>query len=110
MGHNKADCPNPRVEREFTGNCRVCNEVGHRAAECPQKPPSKCKICDQEGHIGKECTVNRVFSIRPELKDRDTTLLDQQNAWEAVEAADKDKDVEDIRMVSCASSQAIAPY
>lgn len=27
-GHNKADCPNPRVERPFTGTCRTCNQEG----------------------------------------------------------------------------------
>ena len=32
LGHSKADCVNPRVEREFIGTCRVCEQVGHRAA------------------------------------------------------------------------------
>lgn len=31
-GHSKADCTNERVEREFTGQCRLCEETGHRVS------------------------------------------------------------------------------
>ena len=48
-GHNKADCKNPRVEREFTGTCNACGQEGHRAAACPDKPPPICKLCNKEG-------------------------------------------------------------
>ena len=48
-GHNSADCTNPRVEREFTGECRGCGKSGHRAADCPDKGPDMCKICRKEG-------------------------------------------------------------
>lgn len=37
--HNKADCPNPRVERAPEGPCRHCGEEGHWAREC--KAPKK---------------------------------------------------------------------
>lgn len=47
--HNKAECPNPKVDRPFKGTCRLCNEEGHRAGDCPQKPPSVCKNCLKEG-------------------------------------------------------------
>ena len=47
--HNKADCPNPAVAREFTGICRLCEMVGHRAADCPTAPPKVCKNCAEEG-------------------------------------------------------------
>jgi hypothetical protein len=47
--HNKADCPNPAVPREFTGTCRLCEMVGHRAADCPTAPPKVCNNCAQEG-------------------------------------------------------------
>ena len=66
--HNKADCPNPKVERPFTGQCRICNEEGHPAAQCPSKPPTTCRNCGQEGHIMSECTSARtgMFSDRPD--------------------------------------------
>lgn len=44
--HTKAECTKPRV---FTGTCRICNEQGHPAAECPERPPDVCKNCQQEG-------------------------------------------------------------
>jgi len=31
-GHSKAECTNERVEREFTGTCRLCEQVGHRVS------------------------------------------------------------------------------
>ena len=31
-GHSKAECTNERVEREFTGTCHLCEEVGHRVS------------------------------------------------------------------------------
>ena len=31
-GHSKAECTNERVEREFTGTCRICEQVGHRVS------------------------------------------------------------------------------
>jgi len=49
--HNKVDCQNPRIERPFIGNCRVCEQEGHRAADCPQKAALICKACGSEGNI-----------------------------------------------------------
>lgn len=49
ISHNKADCPNPRVEREFTGTCHVCEKEGHMAKDCPDKPPQVCRNCHEEG-------------------------------------------------------------
>ncbi|KAL8662652.1 MAG: hypothetical protein Q9202_004517 [Teloschistes flavicans] len=44
--------------------CRICNETGHLARECPQKPEGfgKCFNCGEEGHNKAECTNPRVFS------------------------------------------------
>ncbi|KAG7009356.1 hypothetical protein G7Y79_00003g012240 [Physcia stellaris] len=91
-GHNKADCPNPKVERPFTGKCRICEEEGHRSADCPSKPPPKCKNCQEEGHQTMECTNNRVF---------DTSGLDvksAEDAWNAIEQADQEKDLDDLQL------------
>lgn len=91
-GHSKADCQNERVEREFTGECRNCGEVGHRVADCPTKPAAKCKACGEEGHAASECGKNRIT-----IGVQDLSL---EEAWKAVEDADKEKDVDDIKKVS----------
>lgn len=49
ISHNKTECTNPEVPREFTGTCRVCEKQGHRAAECPDASPPICKNCAEEG-------------------------------------------------------------
>lgn len=69
FGHNKADCTNPRVEREFTGTCNACGVEGHAARSCPTKP-MKCKLCHQEGHKALECKERRIvdWSGVPELE------------------------------------------
>ncbi len=52
--HNKADCPNPRVQK-----CRHCNEEGHMVRDCPTAPPreftGECHHCHEEGHMAKDC-------------------------------------------------------
>ena len=88
--HNKAECPNPRV---FKGTCRVCNQVGHPAAQCPEKPPPKCFNCKQEGHITSECKNNRVFDTE-QLPN-----LSADEAWDRLLKADSDCDLDDFRTV-----------
>lgn len=44
--HSKAECTEPRV---FKGTCRICNNEGHPAALCPDKPADVCKNCKKEG-------------------------------------------------------------
>ncbi|EME83300.1 uncharacterized protein MYCFIDRAFT_136456, partial [Pseudocercospora fijiensis CIRAD86] len=94
VGHNKADCTNPRVEREFTGTCNGCGAQGHRKAECPVAPPRRCKVCHQDGHVTSECSANRMHEMFKALGIQD---ISPEEAWAALEAADKEKDVDDIK-------------
>ncbi|KYG45975.1 hypothetical protein M433DRAFT_153936 [Acidomyces richmondensis BFW] len=96
-GHNRKDCSNPRVEREFNGTCKICGQYGHRARNCPEKPAEVCRMCKEEGHVASDCTVNRMTANYKEL--RIETLSDDE-AWKMLEAADKDKDVDDIKKVN----------
>ena len=98
ISHNKADCTNPRVEREFTGECRNCGETGHRKADCPTLPAQTCKICKQEGHIATECTANRMFNDA--TISRGIAEMSLEDAWTKVEIADKEQDVDMIKEVS----------
>ncbi|KAI6955373.1 hypothetical protein KC321_g15795, partial [Hortaea werneckii] len=86
MGHNKAECQNPRVEREFTGECNFCGQPGHRRVDCPNKPAETCKICKQE--------ANRMFAAFQNLGIQD---MSAEDAWKMLQEADKDKDVIDIK-------------
>ncbi|KAL9085792.1 MAG: hypothetical protein Q9165_007424 [Trypethelium subeluteriae] len=90
-GHNKADCPNPKVDRPFTGTCRICEQEGHRAAECPQKPAVVCKNCKKEGHVTSECTNARALDF-DDVEEKDPTA-----AWEMLMKADKEKDMDDFK-------------
>lgn len=88
--HSKAECTQPRV---FRGECRICKQVGHPAADCPEKPPTKCYNCKEEGHDAKDCQNNRVF---------DTAGIDEctaDEAWAKLTEADQSEDLDDIRHV-----------
>lgn len=57
-------CKQEQVPRENTQHevhCVNCQEVGHRARDCPKERvnPFACKNCNQGGHISKECTEPR---------------------------------------------------
>lgn len=90
VGHNKADCTNPRVERAFSGNCNSCGMEGHAARSCPTNP-MKCKLCDQEGHKALECKSRRIVDWTgvPELSAED--------AWKALIDAAIEKDLDVFR-------------
>ena len=88
--HNKAECPNPRI---FKGTCRICDEEGHPAAQCPSKPPDVCRNCDEEGHIAKDCTNNRKLD-RSDVEDKAP-----DDAWAAMKKADDERDMDDFKEV-----------
>lgn len=99
VGHNKADCTNPRVEREFTGICNSCGVEGHAARNCPTNP-MKCKLCNKEGHKALECKERRLVDWTgiPEL--------DAEEAWAKLIDAAKEKDLDGFR--TCLKSYARA--
>ena len=42
--------------------CKNCNEMGHKAADCEQPRKVICKNCDDEGHVAKDCTKPKDWS------------------------------------------------
>lgn len=88
--HNKADCPNPRVERAFTGTCNICSEEGHRAADCPQ---NVCKFCEKTGHKAIDCKTRKVDYGNAED-------LEVEEAWNRLKRADEEKDMDEFRKAS----------
>ena len=58
----------PRGRHEpFTGICRICKNVVHRAAECPRGagPDTQCNRCQGYGHISRECWAPAPVARRP---------------------------------------------
>ena len=84
--HNKVDCPNPKVERPFTGECRYCHQEGHRAIDCPEKLDEKCKNSQQQGHRAVDCENARVID-RSNVPD--VTAVE---AWEMLKRASDEQD------------------
>ncbi|KAK8114770.1 hypothetical protein PG999_006839 [Apiospora kogelbergensis] len=115
-GHNKADCPEPRVircrhcneeghyisqcpdptcppqePREFTGECHSCGQEGHRAAECPDRGPILCNNCKQEGHTVVDCK-------NPRAVDRDDVMdVAAENAWQMIVEGANIRDLDDVK-------------
>lgn len=98
--HNKADCTNPRVERPFTGTCRICNQEGHPARECPQKPPTVCKNCREEGHVTSECK-------NPRKLDFGVPKMNDEEAWELLKKADTERDLDEFKTAVKVYAQAV---
>ncbi|KAK9782371.1 hypothetical protein SCAR479_00714 [Seiridium cardinale] len=115
-GHNKADCPKPRIlrchhcnqeghtirscpdpdcppqePREFTGECRTCGKEGHRAADCPDRPPMICKNCGEEGHQASDCEKPRVID-RSHIAD-----VNPDVAWNKIASASAERDMDDAK-------------
>jgi len=99
--HNKAECPNEAAAREFTGTCRICEQQGHRAADCPNRPPEKCSNCLQEGHAALECKNPRKID-RSKLPE-----LEPSVAWEKVKEAVAERDLDDVKEAAQAFFKAI---
>jgi hypothetical protein len=98
VGHNKADCTNPRVERAFTGTCNLCSLEGHAARDCPS---ATCKLCNKTGHKALDCKDRRVVDWTgvPEMSDGD--------AWTALIDAAKAKDLDSFRLCLRAYARAV---
>ena len=114
----KAECTNERLPRAFDGECRLCSKTGHLARDCPEKPAQVCRNCKAEGeypkildyynmiifnerlqgHVAKDCNAPRAIDWTgvPDLSPDD--------AWNAVAAADDEKDLDDLRPVNCSCS------
>ncbi|TAQ87833.1 hypothetical protein B7494_g3855 [Chlorociboria aeruginascens] len=90
-GHNKAECTNPSVARAFTGTCRVCQQEGHRASDCPQAPPKLCSNCKEEGHSALQCKSPRKID-RSDIEDVSAEL-----AWDQLKAASEEGDLDDMK-------------
>ena len=89
--HTKADCTNETVQREFTGTCRLCEQVGHRAADCPDKPAEICRNCQEEGHSAFECKSPRKID-RSKLPD-----VEPADCWIKIKEAVAERDLEDLK-------------
>jgi hypothetical protein len=89
--HTKAECPNEAVAREFTGTCRLCEQQGHRAFGCPNKPPEICKNCQEEGHGPFECKNPRKID-RSKLPD-----VEPAACWVLIKEAVAERDMEDVK-------------
>ena len=46
--------PTPREERTVR-TCRLCNQPGHKAADCTNDPVTICRNCEKEGHMSRDC-------------------------------------------------------
>ena len=81
----------------FRGECFFCKQVGHPAAECPNKAADKCYNCKEEGHEAKDCKNNRVFD------SADIEEVTADEAWAKLVDADQSEDLDDVRYVSLLS-------
>ncbi|KHJ34961.1 putative zinc knuckle transcription factor protein [Erysiphe necator] len=84
------NCQN-QTPREFTGNCRICDEQGHRANECPNKPATICRNCQEEGHEAFGCTRPRKIN-RDHIQDKTV-----EEAWKLINDAVEERDLDDLK-------------
>lgn len=79
----KFECPNPRIERAFEGECRVCGGEGHRASECSD--------------------IKRVY-------EDSIPILAPEQGWQMLLQADKARDMVLIKHVSSSSARRHADH
>ena len=57
VGHRAAECPRTV--------CFTCHQPGHRASMCPSRQPQesrdRCQVCDKPGYVFKNCPSCRQF-------------------------------------------------
>lgn len=65
---------------------------GHRAADCPSKPPKACKQCGQENpdHEIQDCKVKVI-------DDSEVPNVSEQEAWLMIKEASVDRDIDDFK-------------
>lgn len=101
-GHFARECPDKPASGGLTGACFNCGEVGHNKADCtnPAKP-MVCKLCKQEGHKAAECTSRRMpdWTGVPEI--------DAGDAWVALVDSANQKDIDAFRVALKAYARAL---
>lgn len=63
----------------------------HSCLDYSNKPPPDYNLRKAKGHTASECSVNRRFAVKE---------MSVNEAWGAIERADKEKDVDDIKEAS----------
>ena len=66
---------------------------GHRASDCPSKPPKACKQCGQKDpdHEVQDCKAKKV------IDDSAVPSVSEREAWLMIEGASNDRDVDDFK-------------